>query len=177
MKKTVSVLLAGFGGQGILFAGKVLASAGLLTGKKVSWLPSYGPEMRGGTANCGVVLSDTEIGSPLVLHPDYLVVMNEPSFERFEPMTAKGGKLIADSSLVVGHSKRPDITESRVDATRLAQENHLCGLANIIMLGRLIRESGILSVSAVQKALAACIPDAKKALLAGNLAALELGCR
>lgn len=170
-KTTASVLLAGFGGQGILFAGKVLAYAGLLSGKQVSWLPSYGPQMRGGTANCGVVLSDEEIGSPLVLHPDYLIVMNQPSFDQYAPQLAEGGQVILDSTLVTPQN-RPSAC---VDATRLAQQNALPGLANIVMLGKFLHESSLVELSTVKKALEECLSLTKRSLLDRNVAALQLG--
>lgn len=174
-KTTLSVLLAGFGGQGILFAGKVLAYTGLFAGKQVSWLPSYGPQMRGGTANCTVVISDEEIGSPLVTRPDYLLVMNQPSFDKFEPEIAGGGALFADSSLIHTRSARTDVRASYVEATRLAVDAGLRGLANTVLLHRLIAQTGLLSLEKLQKALKACIPAGQEALLHNNLRALSLG--
>ena len=100
MSNTVSIILAGFGGQGILFAGKFLAYKGLIEDKKLSWLPSYGPEMRGGTANCSVILSDTDVGSPIVANPDCLMAMNLPSLDKFESSVIAGGKIFVDSTLV-----------------------------------------------------------------------------
>ena len=113
---TTQVLIAGFGGQGILFAGKFLAYAGLLQGRNVSWLPSYGPEMRGGTANCSVILSDTQVGSPIVSHPDILIAMNLPSLEKYENEVPAGGCIFVDSSLVKRAVKRDDVKMGHVIA-------------------------------------------------------------
>ena len=113
-------LLAGFGGQGILFSGKVIAYSGLMDGKEVSWLPSYGPEMRGGTANCSVCISDDPIGSPLVLSPDVLMAMNLQSFDKFINAVVSGGTAVIDSTLVDKKTERTDITSIYVPATALA---------------------------------------------------------
>jgi len=140
---TSNIILAGFGGQGILFAGKLLAYSGLMDNKEVSWLPSYGPEMRGGTANCSVVISDSEISSPLVLEPDDLIAMNLPSYNKFIDKIKPGGKAFIDSTLVEEKSDRTDIECYYVPATSLAQENNLSGMANIILIGKLLKETGI----------------------------------
>lgn len=170
-----NILLAGFGGQGILFAGKVLAYAGLIEGKEISWLPSYGPEMRGGTANCSVCISDKVIGSPMVLTPDILVVMNAPSYDKFEAATKPGGILIADSTLVPQVSARTDISAFYVPATKLSGERDLASLANIILVGKLIAESSILKMESIHKAIEKCVPARKAHLLEANLRAIELG--
>ena len=107
--KTSNILFAGFGGQGILFAGKFLAYKGLLDGKQVSWLPSYGPEMRGGTANCSVIVSEDPIGSPIVGTPDVLVVMNAPSLDKYESAVAPGGKIFIDSTMIERKVERTDV--------------------------------------------------------------------
>ena len=125
MSKNFNMVLAGFGGQGILFAGKVIAYAGLMDGQEVSWLPSYGPEMRGGTANCSVCLSDEPIGSPQVLNPDVLIAMNLPSYEKFIKAVVPGGKVFIDSSLISGKVEREDVEAFYVPATTLAEENDL----------------------------------------------------
>ena len=118
-----AILLAGFGGQGILFSGKLLVYSGLLDGKEVSWLPSYGPEMRGGTGNCSVVISDESIGSPLVTAPDVLIAMNLPSLDKFEDSVVPGGTILLDSSLIDRKVTRKDVKVCYVDASRLAEEN------------------------------------------------------
>ncbi len=150
---THTFLLAGFGGQGILFLGKAIAVSGLLEGKELSWLPSYGPEMRGGTCNCSVTVSDEEIGSPQVLTPSCLVVMNQPSFDKFDKATVAGGYTFIDSSLVSSKSERTDISVFYIPATSLANENGLKGLANIIMLGKICKEYPFLPKETVLKAL------------------------
>ncbi|MBN1193236.1 MAG: 2-oxoacid:acceptor oxidoreductase family protein, partial [Coriobacteriia bacterium] len=122
MSAPLNLLLAGFGGQGILFAGKLVAYAGLIEGRELSWLPSYGPEMRGGTANCSVCLSDEPIGSPLVVEPDVLVAMNQPSLDKFLHEVVPGGTVIVDSTMVPHVPERDDVSIFRVPATRLAEE-------------------------------------------------------
>jgi 2-oxoglutarate ferredoxin oxidoreductase subunit gamma len=171
-----SILLAGFGGQGILFAGKVLAYCGQVDGRELSWLPSYGPEMRGGTANCGVCLSDEPVASPLVLNPDILVVMNTPSYEKFIGSVVPGGVAFVDSSMVDKTVKqRSDIQEYDIPATRLARDEGLDGLANIIILGMLFAKCPIASPETVRKALEKCVPAGKQHLLEANLKAIALG--
>ncbi len=169
------IILAGFGGQGILFAGKLLAYFGLLGGREVSWLPSYGPEMRGGTANCSVCISDKPIGSPLVTEPNILIVMNNPSYDKFINAVAPDGLAIVDSSLVEGRSDRNDISCVYVPATEMANENDLRGMANIILVGRLIKETGIASAELIRKALEKIIPSSKKQLVEFNMKAIQLG--
>ena len=123
MSRDFNMVLAGFGGQGILFAGKVIAYGGLNDGKEISWLPSYGPEMRGGTANCSVCISDKTIGSPLVLTPDVLIALNLPSFEKFIDTVKPGGTVIIDSFLINKKVEREDVNVFYVPATKLAEEN------------------------------------------------------
>lgn len=170
-----NMLLAGFGGQGILFAGKVAAYSGLMEGREVSWLPSYGPEMRGGTANCSVCISDEPIGSPLVLAPDALVAMNLPSYEKFINEVTPGGVAVIDSSLIAKTCDRTDIQVFYVPATELAEEHGLHGLANIIIIGKLLKETAFASLEAVQKAIEKCVPPKKAHLVDFNLKAIELG--
>lgn len=147
------IIFAGFGGQGILSMGKFLAYAGMDTGMNVSWCPSYGPEMRGGTANCSVILSDREIGSPVVTAPDTIIVMNRPSFDKFEPMLKPGGLLIMDSDLIPDESVRTDIKIIKIPAQTIADELHSKTIANMVLLGALVKESGIVEVEALLKAL------------------------
>ncbi len=170
-----NIILAGFGGQGVLFAGKVLAYAGLCDDKNVSWLPSYGPEMRGGTANCSVVVSDKPIGSPLVLNPDLLVVMNQPSYDKFIDSVVSGGVVVYDSSLIEAKNLRNDVTMLKVDATELAEKNGLSGLSNMILIGRAIKETPFVSDEGVDKGLQKSIPPKKANLLDSNRKAIELG--
>ena len=168
-------LLAGFGGQGILFAGKVIAYTGLIGDKQVSWLPSYGPEMRGGTANCSVCLSEETIGSPLVTEPNGFIAMNLPSFDKFIDSVAEGGVVIVDSSLIEKKTERTDVKAFYVPATKLAEENGLKGLANIILIGKLFKETGFCELETLYAAVKKCVPAKKAHLIDSNIKALELG--
>ncbi len=172
-----NILFAGFGGQGILFSGKVMAYAGLIDQKEVSWLPSYGPEMRGGTANCSVCISDEPVGSPLVTNPDVLVAMNGPSFEKFIDTVAPGGKVFADSSLIdcASRTNGNGVTVYGVPAARLSREEHLEGISNMILLGKMLAETGLVSLETIEKAVNKCVPAGKSYLLKENLRAVELG--
>ena len=173
--KDLNMVFAGFGGQGVLFAGKVVAYAGLIEGRELSWLPSYGPEMRGGTANCSVCLSDEAIGSPLVTNPNVLVAMNRPSLEKFVNEVEPGGVILLDSSLIDVQVERDDVTTYYVPASTLAEENGLKGLANIILVGKLFKEVGFCSEETLDKALQKCIPARKAAMLDFNRKAIEIG--
>ncbi|MBE7083588.1 MAG: 2-oxoacid:ferredoxin oxidoreductase subunit gamma [Clostridiales bacterium] len=175
MSKTTKILIAGFGGQGVLFAGKALAYTGLKVGMEVSWLPSYGPEMRGGTANCSVTLSDTPIGSPIVDKPDVLIAMNLPSLDKFYNDTEKGGYVIFDSSLIVKDDLREDVKTVGIPATKMASDNSLGGLANMIIMGKVIKETNVLTLEQVKNSLAQMIPAKKAELLEKNIKAIELG--
>ncbi|MBE6851947.1 MAG: 2-oxoacid:ferredoxin oxidoreductase subunit gamma [Ruminococcus sp.] len=173
------IIISGFGGQGVLFSGKLLAYAALHLGKELSWLPSYGPEMRGGTANCSVCLSDEPIGSPLVTEPDILIAMNAPSFDKFESTVKPGGIIFADSSLIDRKTTRDDITCFYVPSTEIAQENSLTGMANIVLLGKVIKECedrliGI-NLDSIAATLEKIIPPKKKALVEKNTEALRIG--
>lgn len=169
------MLLAGFGGQGVLFAGKVIAYGGLMDGKEISWLPSYGPEMRGGTANCSVCISGKAIGSPLVLSPNVLVAMNLPSYEKFINSVEPNGTVIIDSFLIEKKVERTDLNVFYVPATKLAEENDLKGLANIILVGKLFKETKFCSEDALYKAIQKCVPPSKEHLMDANKKAIELG--
>lgn len=171
----LNVLFAGFGGQGILFSGKVMAYASMMEGKELSWLPSYGPEMRGGTASCSVCISDNTIGSPLVVNPDVLVAMNLPSLERFEKDVVPGGTIIVDSSIVRKEIERTDVKVIRIDASRIAEENGLKGAANMVILGRLFKETGFCSAENLDLGLQKSIPAKKANLLESNRKAISLG--
>ena len=175
MSKTTKILIAGFGGQGILFSGKALAYTGLKNDMEVSWLPSYGPEMRGGTANCSVTLSDTQIGSPIVEKPDVLVAMNLPSLEKYTDATEKGGFIIYDSSLITKQTTREDVSIVGIPATKLASDNGLDGLANMIIIGKVIEKTKIFTLEQIKASLAQMVPAKKAALLEKNVKAIELG--
>ena len=168
-------LFAGFGGQGILFSGKLLAKVGMEMDKQVSWLPSYGPEMRGGTANCSVIVDDEPIGSPLVSKPDVLMVLNLPSFEKFEPTVIKGGTMIVDSSLVDKKSSRTDINALYIPASILASDNDLAGLANVIMFGHMMKVTGLFDYATVEHVLVKSTPQSKPQLAEYNKKALAMG--
>jgi 2-oxoglutarate ferredoxin oxidoreductase subunit gamma len=172
---TTQILLAGFGGQGILFAGKVLAYCALIEGKHITWLPSYGPEMRGGTANCSVCISDEEVGSPIIQNPDILIAMNQPSFEKFIGTVKAGGLVLSDSSIFSCEVARTDIRHVEVDATDLADKNGLQGGANMVLLGRLVKESGIFPTETIEKALNKCVAPKRAKLIPLNMQAVELG--
>ncbi len=173
--KTSKILIAGFGGQGILFSGKALAFTGLKAGMEVSWLPSYGPEMRGGTANCSVTLSDTPIGSPIVDKPDVLIAMNLPSLEKYLFETEKGGYIVYDSSLISKQVERADVSIFGIPATKLASDNGLSGLANMIIMGKAIKETNVLTLDQLKNSLAQMVPAKKAELLEKNIKAIELG--
>ena len=172
---TTKILLAGFGGQGILFAGKILAYCGLMDSKELSWLPSYGPEMRGGTCNCSVCISDDPIGSPLVLTPDILIALNQPSFDKFVSTVKPGGKVFFDSSMIENECTRTDIGIFGIPSQQLADDNALKGGSNIILLGKVLKETGICSLETMQKAIEKVVPASKSHLIPNNFKAIELG--
>lgn len=172
---TTGILLAGFGGQGLLFAGKQLATAAMKNDLFVTWLPSYGPEMRGGTANCSVIISDEPIGSPLVTSPDVLIAMNLPSYEKFESKIVSGGILITDSTMISTKSSRTDIESFYIPATGLADDNNLKGLANVIMLGKLLQVKAVFDKDYFAKSMTESIPAKKAALAESNIKALTIG--
>ncbi len=173
--KTTQFLFSGFGGQGILFAGKFLAYKGLIEGKQVSWLPSYGPEMRGGTASCSVIVSDEAVGSPIVSKPDVLIAMNLPSLDRFEGAVAPGGIIFADSTLIERKVTRKDVKAIYVPATKLASDNGFPTLANMILLGKILSELGEFDETTVEAALTKVIPAKHADMKEINLKALRLG--
>lgn len=175
MTKTLNILLAGFGGQGILFAGKVIAYAGLMDGMEVSWLPSYGPEMRGGTANCSVCLSEVPIGSPQVVTPDVLVAMNLPSLDKFVDAVVPGGMILVDSSLIDKKVERSDIKTIYIPATKIAEDNGFKGMANMIMVGKLFAEANFCSEESLDKGILKSVPPKKEKLIDANRGAVKVG--
>ena len=168
-------LFSGFGGQGILFAGKLLAYKGLTEDRQVSWLPSYGPEMRGGTASCSVILSDEPVGSPIVTRPDVLVAMNLPSLDKFESTVAPGGIIFVDSTLVERQVKRTDVTTYYIPATQMAADHNLGNMANIIIMGKLLSVMGEYDADSITATLSKVISARKANLLDVNRTALQLG--
>ncbi|MCI0520985.1 MAG: 2-oxoacid:acceptor oxidoreductase family protein [Chloroflexi bacterium] len=169
------IIIAGFGGQGVLFAGQVLAYAAMDSGKTVTWIPSYGPEMRGGTANCTVVISDDEIGSPLVLHPRASIVLNLPSLDKYEPLVAPGGVLVANASLINRGPSRSDIHNIFIPVNDIAEGLGDKRLINMVALGALLGRLPVLPVEAIQQALSDHLPERHKRLLPVNFQALRLG--
>ena len=173
---TKSIFIAGFGGQGILFAGKQLASAGMALNKYVTFLPSYGPESRGGTSNCSVIISDEEIGSPIISKPDILMVLNLPSFEKFEPTLRAGGILFSDSSLVNKISWRDDLKGTYyIPASGLASDNNLTGMANIIMLAKMLAVTKIFNRDEFLDHMLESIPKSRTAMIELNRRAFNIG--
>ncbi len=172
---TKQFLLSGFGGQGILFTGKMLAYKGMLEDKNVSWLPSYGPEMRGGTASCSVIISDGAVGSPIVSDPDILVAMNLPSLDKYEDSVAPGGMIFYDSSLVDREVMRTDVKVYAVPATKLAGENGFPTLANMILMGKILKVLGEFDEEAMKNTLSKVISAKRADMIDVNLKAMTLG--
>lgn len=172
---TTELIFAGFGGQGVLLAGQVVTYAGMDEGKHVSWLPSYGPEMRGGTAYCSVVVSDEEIASPSVVNPDVVVVMNRPSMEKFESKLKPGGTLIMNSDLIETEPTRTDIRVVRVPANTLAEEAGTLKAANMVALGACNECTPVVEDASLISALAKIMGEKKKHLIPINQNALNLG--
>ena len=172
---TQKYLLSGFGGQGILFAGKFLAYKGLTAGQQVSWLPSYGPEMRGGTASCSVIVSDESVGSPIVSNPDILVAMNLPSLDKFESSVVAGGMIFADSTLIERQVARDDVKVFYIPATQMASDNGFPTLANMILVGKILKELGEFDEDALRAALSKVISAKRADMLETNLKAMKLG--
>ena len=173
--KTTQILIAGFGGQGILFAGKFLAYKGLTEEIQVSWLPSYGPEMRGGTANCNVILSDDPVGSPIITTPDVLIAMNTPSLQKYVNSVAKGGQIYIDSSLIDAKVERDDVEVFYIPATQMAKDAGIATLANMIIIGHLLENNPELSFDGVDAVVDSLVPPKKAALKELNMKALNLG--
>lgn len=169
------ILIAGFGGQGVLFAGKVMAYKGLEEQKEISWLPSYGPEMRGGTANCSVIISDTPVGSPIVHDPDILIVMNLPSLDKYENAVVPGGKAFIDSFLIDRKVERKDIDAYYIPATKIARDMGFPTLANMVLLGKVIKETGVISMDGLREALSKTVSAKHPELLEVNLKAISAG--
>ncbi len=172
---TADVVIAGFGGQGVLFAGQLLAHAALDAGLHTTWYPSYGPEMRGGTANCTVVVSDEPIGSPVVAQPQAVIVLNLPSLDRFEPLVRPGGVLIVNASLVDREVARHDLDVIRIPADDVAAELGEPRLTNMVLVGALLTRFPALTAEHVATTLARVLPERHRRLLSANRAALARG--
>lgn len=172
LEKPLEVICAGFGGQGVMLVGQLLTYAGMAAGKHVSWIPSYGPEMRGGTANCGVVVSEDPIGSPLVTEPSAAVIMNAPSLDKFEPLVVPGGSLIINASMVTRKVQRDDVEVAYIDASQLAIELGNPKVVSGIMLGALIEMLGQPPMEAVEAVLGKMM---KEKLIPINIKAMHRG--
>ena len=174
--KTTQILIAGFGGQGILFAGKFLAYKGLLEDLQVSWLPSYGPEMRGGTANCSVILSDTPVGSPIITQPDVLIAMNLPSLQKYVDSVVPGGQIYVDSALIAEKVTRTDVEVFYIPATQMAKEAGVSTLANMVMMGHVLQNNPELTFEGTETTVQKLVPAKKPQLVELNMKALQAGC-
>jgi 2-oxoglutarate ferredoxin oxidoreductase subunit gamma len=172
---TNQILIAGFGGQGVLFTGKMLAYKGMYEGKEVSWLPSYGPEMRGGTANCSVILSDSPVGSPIVANPDILLVMNLPSLDKYENSVKAGGKIFVDSTFIDRKVNRTDVDVYYIPATKMASDAGVPTLANMILLGKVIKETGVISLDGMKTMFEKIISAKRQNLIETNLKTIDMG--
>ena len=173
--KTTQILIAGFGGQGILFAGKFLAYKGLLEDLQVSWLPSYGPEMRGGTANCNVILSDDPVGSPIITDPDVLIVMNLPSLQKYVDSVVPGGQIYVDSTLISEKVTRTDVEVYYIPATQMANDAGVPPLANMVMMGHVLKNNPELTFDGTEATVAKLVPPSKVQLVELNMKALQAG--
>jgi 2-oxoglutarate ferredoxin oxidoreductase subunit gamma len=170
-----SIIISGFGGQGTLFAGQVLAYAALDAGRQVTWIPSYGPEMRGGTAHCTVIISDEEIGSPIVRNPTITLALNLPSLDKYENLIQSDGLIVANTSLINRKVARTDIDAIHIPANNIAEEIGNMRLANMVALGATITSRPILPLGALKKALEDHLPERHKKLLPGNFEAIDRG--
>ncbi len=169
------IIIAGFGGQGVLVMGQLLAHAGMLEKKKVTWYPSYGPEQRGGTCNCSVVISDKEIGSPIVVEPDAAIIMNRPSLDRFEPLIKRGGLLVYNSTLIDRDVERTDLRVIAVPANEIADELGSARTANMVTLGAFLEAANVVRVESIIESLSHVLSERHRGLIPLNVQALERG--
>lgn len=168
-----SIIISGFGGQGVLFAGQLLAYAAMDSGLHVTWIPSYGPEMRGGTANCTVIIGDEPIGAPTVAHPDIVIALNQPSMDKYQPLVKPEGLLVVNSSLVNSEPDRTDIRTVMIAANQIAEAHGSVQMANMAALGCMLWHQPVLTLDALADALKAHLPAAKGHLLAANIQVLR----
>ncbi len=173
MKK--EIIISGFGGQGVLSMGKILAYSGLMDNKEVTWMPAYGPEQRGGTANVTVIVSDEKISSPILSKFDIAIVLNQPSLEKFEPKLKTGGILIYDGYGIINPPTRKDITVYRIDAMDKAAEMKNSKVFNMIVLGGLLKVAPVVSTGGVEKALRKTLPERHHDMIPLNMEAIEEG--
>ena len=171
------IIIAGFGGQGVLLMGRLIAQAGMLEGKQVSWMPSYGPEMRGGTANCTVIVSSEEVASPVVSNPSSLIAMNQPSLDKFEPLVEKGGIIIVNQSLISRGVKRDDVEVAEVPANDIANELGNLRVANMVILGSYIAKSKSVKMETIFQSLEEALSRQSQEILALNKEALGRGAK
>lgn len=169
------IIISGFGGQGVLFSGQLLAYAAMDSGYEVTWIPSYGPEIRGGTASCTVIIADEEIGAPTVLNPRAALALNLPSLDKYEPLVVPGGVLVANASLINRPIARTDVKTVLIPANEIAEEIGDKRLLNMVMLGAMLEKLPVLPLEVIQKALKAHIPERHQRLLPVNYAALQRG--
>jgi 2-oxoglutarate ferredoxin oxidoreductase subunit gamma len=169
------VIISGFGGQGALFAGQLLAYTGMDEGWHVTWIPSYGPEMRGGTAHCVVIVSDDSIGSPIIRQPTACIVMNPPSMEKYEPLVRPGGVLVANSTLIRATSERNDLAIVYIPANELAAGLGNVKMANVVLLGALLGTREILPIDSIKRTMENHIPERRKQIIEPNKRALDRG--
>ncbi|MCP4421234.1 MAG: 2-oxoacid:ferredoxin oxidoreductase subunit gamma [Chloroflexi bacterium] len=172
-----SIIISGFGGQGILFGGQLLAYAGMDNGRSVTWIPSYGPEMRGGTANCTVIISQEPIGAPIVAEPDVALVFNQPSFNKYEELVKSGGLLIVNSSIVTTETSRTDLEIIQIAANKIATRYGTAKMLNMAMIGAMLASHSVLSITAVEQALHDHLPANKQQFVPGNIDVLHAGFR
>jgi 2-oxoglutarate ferredoxin oxidoreductase subunit gamma len=172
-----SIIISGFGGQGVLFGGQLLAYAGMDDGRFVTWIPSYGPEMRGGTANCTVIISQDPIGAPIVAEPDIALVFNQPSYDKYEPLVKRGGLLVVNSSIVTVDTPRTDLEVVQIPANAIAEEFGTVKMLNLAMIGAMLAHHLVLPVAVLEQALHDHLPARKQQLLQGNLDVLHAGFR
>jgi len=170
-----SIIISGFGGQGVLFTGQILAYAAMDDGKQVTWFPSYGPEMRGGTAHCVVIISDEEIGSPLTRNPSAVIALNLPSLDKYEPLVQEGGVLIANKSLIDRELVRKGINSLLIPANEIAEEIGNKQMSNMVCLGAFLALNPILSIEAIESALKSHLPERKQKWVPANVEALKRG--
>lgn len=169
------IIIAGFGGQGILLMGRLIAYAGMLEGKKVAWMPSYGPEMRGGTANCTVIISSDEVASPVVPNPRTLIAMNEPSLDKFESQVEKDGTIILNDSLITRNVKRCDVQVFKVPANEIANELGNIRVANMVVLGAYVTATKSVKIETIIRALGDTLGNKSEEIIDLNKQAIKKG--
>ena len=172
-----SIVIAGFGGQGVLFAGQLLAYAGMDNGRFVTWIPSYGPEMRGGTANCTVIISHDPVGAPIVAQPDIALVFNQPSYDKYEKLVKQDGLLVVNSSIITSNNTHTGLELVQIPANTIAEEFGTVKMLNMAMIGAMLARHQVLSIAALEQALRDHLPARKQQFLQGNLDVLRAGFR